>query len=280
MNVTLPNGQVIHNVPDGTTKAQLAQKLKANGMDVPDEWMKEVVQNELKNPVTGMRAALDATGSLASSVVAGPVSGLAGIAGAVLPGPEGQGAIWQQSTQQALTHQPSTPGSEKIVNTAAAPFTYLAGKADQAGGAVTDATGSPALGTAANTAIQSLPLIAGKVASTARPSISKYIGNRKQAYDAKASRDVVKAQTIEAGRKEGLVTPPSAVDGSFLTNRLESIGGKAAVGQQAALENQEVFNKIARREAGLGENDPITEKTLDQARVPMEEPYREIAALS
>lgn len=39
MNVTLPNGQTIENVPDGTTKAQLAQKLKANGMDVPNEWL-------------------------------------------------------------------------------------------------------------------------------------------------------------------------------------------------------------------------------------------------
>jgi len=39
MDVTLPNGQVINGVPDGTTKAQLAQKLKANGMDVPQEWL-------------------------------------------------------------------------------------------------------------------------------------------------------------------------------------------------------------------------------------------------
>lgn len=39
MNVTLPNGQTIEGVPEGTTKAQLAEKLKANGMDVPKEWL-------------------------------------------------------------------------------------------------------------------------------------------------------------------------------------------------------------------------------------------------
>lgn len=34
MNVTLPDGSVIRNVPDGTTKAQLIEKLRANGYDV------------------------------------------------------------------------------------------------------------------------------------------------------------------------------------------------------------------------------------------------------
>lgn len=41
MDVRLPDGTVIKNVPDGTTKAQLVSKLKSNGMAVPDEWMSE-----------------------------------------------------------------------------------------------------------------------------------------------------------------------------------------------------------------------------------------------
>jgi hypothetical protein len=39
MDVRLPDGTVIKGVPDGTTKAQLAEKLKANGMNVPADWM-------------------------------------------------------------------------------------------------------------------------------------------------------------------------------------------------------------------------------------------------
>ena len=39
MDVRLPDGTVIKNVPDGTTKAALAEKLKSNGMSVPDEWL-------------------------------------------------------------------------------------------------------------------------------------------------------------------------------------------------------------------------------------------------
>jgi len=34
MDVRLPDGTVIKNVPEGTTKAQLTEKLKANGYDI------------------------------------------------------------------------------------------------------------------------------------------------------------------------------------------------------------------------------------------------------
>lgn len=39
MNVTLPDGTTIDGVPEGTTKQQLAQKLKANGRDIPADWL-------------------------------------------------------------------------------------------------------------------------------------------------------------------------------------------------------------------------------------------------
>lgn len=52
MDVTLPNGQVINGVPDGTTKAQLAQKLQANGMDVPKEWLAPPAPVEQPKPRT------------------------------------------------------------------------------------------------------------------------------------------------------------------------------------------------------------------------------------
>lgn len=38
MNVTLPNGTVIHNVPDGTSKADIARKAIANGLAKPSDF--------------------------------------------------------------------------------------------------------------------------------------------------------------------------------------------------------------------------------------------------
>lgn len=39
MDVRLPDGTIIQNVPDGTTKADLVAKLQGNGMAVPSEWL-------------------------------------------------------------------------------------------------------------------------------------------------------------------------------------------------------------------------------------------------
>jgi hypothetical protein len=39
MDVRLPDGTIIQNVPDGTTKADLVKKLQANGMSVPGDWL-------------------------------------------------------------------------------------------------------------------------------------------------------------------------------------------------------------------------------------------------
>jgi hypothetical protein len=39
MDVRLPDGTIIKNVPDGTTKADLVSKLRGNGMPVPAEWL-------------------------------------------------------------------------------------------------------------------------------------------------------------------------------------------------------------------------------------------------
>lgn len=46
MDVRLPDGTVIKDVPDGTTKAQLAEKLKANGMAVPSDWLAPAPKQE------------------------------------------------------------------------------------------------------------------------------------------------------------------------------------------------------------------------------------------
>ncbi len=44
MDVRLPDGTIIKNVPDGTTKADLVAKLQGNGMAVPSEWLQAAPQ--------------------------------------------------------------------------------------------------------------------------------------------------------------------------------------------------------------------------------------------
>jgi hypothetical protein len=44
VNVELPDGTLVEDVPDGIGREALATKLRANGMTVPDEWMKPAVR--------------------------------------------------------------------------------------------------------------------------------------------------------------------------------------------------------------------------------------------
>lgn len=99
----------------------------------------------------------EAAVSLGSGALGGLAGGLAGVAGAALPGPEFQGADWARNVQDALTVAPQSRGGKMIVNAISYPFAKLAQGGDVAGGTVTDKTGSPALGAATNTLIQALP---------------------------------------------------------------------------------------------------------------------------
>lgn len=63
MDVRLPDGRVIQGVPDGTTRDQLAQKLQANGMQVPQEWMTTAPPEQPLQPPATARDRVSAIGS-------------------------------------------------------------------------------------------------------------------------------------------------------------------------------------------------------------------------
>ena len=93
--------------------------------------------------------------TIGSSIVAEPLSGLAGIAGAVLPGEEGQGAEWVESAQEALTYQPRTEAGQEMlsdVGEALAPVGEAMVEAESfLGEEALETTGSPAVAAAAHT---------------------------------------------------------------------------------------------------------------------------------
>lgn len=50
MNVQLPDGRVLENIPDGTTRTEIASRLKAGGFDVPSDWMGDASKPALARP--------------------------------------------------------------------------------------------------------------------------------------------------------------------------------------------------------------------------------------
>lgn len=97
---------------------------------------------------------------------------------------------------------------------------------------------------------------------------------------AEQSRNATRDATLAAGREAGYVVPPSAVNPSWLNKRLESVAGKAALAQEAAVRNQEITNRLAKRSVGIPDETAITESVLEQVRKDFAAPYRDVAALS
>lgn len=124
---------------------------------------------------------------------------------------------------------------------------------------------------------------AGAVGQYAGSKAGKYLqektGNALAEKAAEASRNSVKDASIKEGMDAGYTVPRSLYNPSFFTNRMESLGGKAAVKQQAASENQQVTNELARKALNIPNDQPLTKGYLDQLKDAASAPYKEVAAL-
>ena len=100
---------------------------------------------------------------------------------------------------------------------------------------------------------------------------------RKVASD--ASLHSMKNDAVFAAKESGYALPRSEYNPTFLSNRLESIGGKAAIKQEAVSRNQEVTNKLVKQSLGIADDQPLSMKNIEAVRESAYAPYREIAAL-
>lgn len=82
----------------------------------------------------------------------------------------------------------------------------------------------------------------------------------------KPSQDLVRQQTLAASQKAGYVVPPSTTNPTVMNKILESIGGKVATAQDAAVKNQSVTNTLSKRALGLTEDAPLTQEAMSALR--------------
>lgn len=175
MDVEMPDGTVIQDVPEGTTKAQLSAKYQAHLTAATPPAKPSGYSGILDNALGFMKRtagiAAAPVAPLAEPVISGatsmaamPVAGIAGAASAPFIGSGGAANVIDR-VQSALTYQPRTQAGQAVNNVVTAPMRFIGKGADAAGGYVAEKTGSPLLGAAVNTAIQSAPalLARGKV---------------------------------------------------------------------------------------------------------------------
>lgn len=277
MDVRLPDGTIVQNVPDGMTQAQLMARIDQSRRPTPVKIGAEGFGDALRSVLGEQSWAgrnLAGAGTAASNLYQGgkqmlgmgdeqaiqanrimaeeaPVGALAGNVAllaptAMIPGANTLAGAGVVGATSGLL-QPTQGDESRLTNTAV-------------GGAL--GAGGQYLGTKAGAALQT--------------QLAKYAAERSGAQTRNAVRDA----TLQAGQDAGYVVPPSAVNPTFLGNRLESVGGKAAIGQDAAARNQAVTNALARKAVGLADDTPVTSAALESVRKTASAPYQEVAGLS
>lgn len=120
------------------------------------------------------------------------------------------------------------------------------------GQATTEVTGSP---------------VAGMAAAMATPAAMVSAAQAKQArLQAQQQQNAVRDLTIRQGQAEGYVVTPGSITPSAQNVLVERLAGKTRTQQEAASQNQQVTDRLARRAVGLGENDPLTRANMQQIR--------------
>jgi hypothetical protein len=116
--------------------------------------------------------------------------------------------------------------------------------------------------------------------STGAKKVGEWAAGRQADMAAQQSRNAVRDATLREAHAAGYVVPPSAVGTSNIGKAIESVAGKAAIGQEAALRNQEVTNRLARRALGMADDAPLSEAAIKALRKTAAGPYKEVAAMS
>jgi len=193
--------------------------------------------------------------------------------------PEAAKAV-QEDTERALTYQPRSQAGREIIANVERPLQKLAEVGESAGAKVAEKTGSPALGAAANTAIQAAPglipevpkalkRVAEPAAEAAltrvRPVAERIAQAGEEKAAVRAAEEAPKQAKIAQARSIGLKLPPSEAGGPS-GKILEGAGGKDQTEMSLSRANSKVINRTAAREIGLSDRQAMTEANIERQK--------------
>lgn len=117
--------------------------------------------------------------------------------------------------------------------------------------------------------------VGGKVAG----AVNRKLAAREAAASVDASANSSRDAVLGQAQKAGYVVPPTSVNGGATATALESISGKAATRQVAAIKNAKVTNNLIAEDLGLPANQPLTREALAAVRKEAGKAYEAVASL-
>lgn len=261
----MPDGTLLRGIPDGTPKADIMSKYQASQarLNAPD-------------PTEGM-STLQKFGAGVGSQVMGRARSLGNAVGLVSD--EDRAEVQQREAPLRKTGAAKAGGfvADMVMS---APFARLGMPGAVAAGGLLGATdpdgGNSNKERAVSGAIgMGLGGVGQKLGNWAGAKIKEKIANAALRKAQNAPRDAALAE----GQKLGMVVPPATVNRSGTTWALESLAGKAATQQQAAVKNAPVMQNAMRDFLGLPKDAPMTVDTLSTLRKQAGAAYDEVKGL-
>ncbi|MFM7012459.1 MAG: hypothetical protein ACKO0Z_24550 [Betaproteobacteria bacterium] len=116
--------------------------------------------------------------------------------------------------------------------------------------------------------------LGGKVAAWAQNKMA----SRATSATNQEAQNIARDATLKEAQQAGYVVPPSTTNPTVTNGVIESVAGKAQTQQAAAVKNQQVTNRLARKALGLGENTPLNKSVLNSVRSKAGNVYKAIEA--
>lgn len=312
MEVRLPDGRIVKNVPEGTTKAQLMQKLGMSEPTREDRRAAIVAGNPteydpaspefqakygptagmsgLDNAIAGFGQQLTGLGLGAKQLAASVMPERRNLSSLINPEDTRKSRLEREASEKRELDAPllATTGGKigSIAGgiAATAPLLAIPGVNSLAGAAITG-SGFGALQPATsdaeravNTALGGALGLAGQYGGNKLASFAgRKIAERGMRHEAsKVARQPINSLIGEA-QKAGLVIPPTTAKSSGVNKLLEGFSGKLTTGQGASVMNQQTFNNLAKRSIGVADDTPLTSASVKAIRDNAGQVYNQIA---
>lgn len=282
MDVRLPDGTIVRNVPEGITQDDLMGRvLEAGGASpasaVPESFggrvsagMGQAVYSVARGAGQRLRSALP---EKAADYLGLPT----------------QSDIDEARTRDAPLLETGGGKTGAVLGNVAmfAPTSMIPGANTITGAALTGGVMGATQPTSADESWVKNAAIGAGTAGAMQYGTGKLLGalsGAKQSAEREAATAVAqnagRDAALKAGRNAGYVATPSSVNPSLINETVESLGGKIATAQTASLKNQKVTDTLAREYLGMGRDSILSKGALADARNVAAKPYREIADLS
>ena len=272
MDVRLPDGTVIQNVPDGISKADLTAKLKTNGYDVSKLEASAIdqipgvnpnmAQPALAKPLTlreKISGAIETPFAVGANILSAPVTYLAGAGG-----PEFQRAVSKEITYQPRTQlaQEAVQGVAKLAEESKIPPYMTPMRFGQSMVPVGQAVGDVAQ---AGKSMVTAPIQARNALAAQNKTLQSY-QNAPRIDAAKDALDL------------GVALNPATANPTAANKLRTAVVGSDTLDTMLAQHNQAKFTAAAKQDLGLPETTTLNAKAFDEARnrTELSAPYKTV----